>query len=244
MGYHENKWLNPEESSTVLFYKRYVDEIFCFFKRETDAERFLTFLNGQHPKIKFTIEKEKNNQLPFLDILNDSSSNKLVTSVYGKPTYTGLLTNYNSFTSPNYKKGLIKTLIDQTFCINSTWSGFHYDILNLKSVLQKNEFPLKLIDKSISKYLSNNVFKQKENEQMPLLESSKKRFYKLPYIGNFSIQTKKKLNNIVLKYCKPNTNIELMFSSFKISSLFPMKDKVPFDLRPYVVYNFFFSFQY
>ena len=94
--------------------------------------------------------------------------------MYRKPTYTGLLTNYNSFTSPNYKKGLIETLIDPTFCINSTWSGFHYDILNLKSVLQKNEFPLKLIDKSISNYLSNNVFKQKENKQMPLLESTKK----------------------------------------------------------------------
>ena len=131
--------------------------------------------------------------------------------MYRKPTYTGLLTNYNSFTSTNYKKGLIKTPIDRTFRINSTWPGFHYDILNLKSVLQKNEFPLKLIDKSISKYLSNNVFKQKENEQMPLLESSKRRFYKLSYIGNFSIQTKKKLNNIVLKYCKPNTNIELVF---------------------------------
>ena len=94
MGYHENKWLNSEESSTVLFYKRYVDDIFCLFKRETDAERFLTFLNGQHPNIKFTIEKEKNSQLPFLDILNNSSSNKLVTSVYRKPTYTGLVTNY------------------------------------------------------------------------------------------------------------------------------------------------------
>ena len=238
MGYHENKWLNSEESSTVLFYKRYVDDIFCLFKCETDAERFLSFLNRQHPNIKFTIEKEKNKKVPFLDILNDSSSNKLVTSVYRKPTYTGLLTNYNSFTSPNYKKGLIKTLIDRTFRINSTWSGFHYDILNLKSVLQKNEFPLKLIDKSISKYLSNNVFKQKENEQMPLLESSKKRFYKLPHIGNFSIQTKKKLNNIVLKYCKPNTNIELALSSYKISSLFSMKDRVPFDLRSYVVYKF------
>ena len=176
-------------------------------------------------------KKKKNNQLPFLDILNNSSSNKLVTSVHRKPTYTVLLTNYNSFTSPNYKKGLIKTLIDRTFRINSTLSGFHYDILNLKSVLQKNEFLLKLIDKSISKYLSNNVFKQIENEQMPLLESSKKRFYKLPYIGDFSLQTKKKLNNIVLKYCKPNNNIELVFSSFKISSLFSMKDKVPFDLR-------------
>ena len=59
MGYHENKWLNSEESSTVLFYKRYVDDIFCLFKCETDAKRFLSFLNRQHPNIKFKIEKEK-----------------------------------------------------------------------------------------------------------------------------------------------------------------------------------------
>ena len=93
--------------------------------------------------------------------------------MYRKPTYIGLLTNYNSFASPKYKKGLIKTLIDQTFRINSTWSGFPCDILNLKSVIRKNELPLKLIDKSVSNYLSNNVFKQKESEQMPLLESTK-----------------------------------------------------------------------
>ena len=73
---------------------------------------------------------------------------------------------------------------------------------------------------------------------MPLLESTKRSFYKLPYIGNFSIQTKKKLNDIFLKYCNPNTNIEHVFSSFKISSLFSMKDSVPFDLRSYFAYKF------
>ena len=40
---------------------------FVIFKCEADADCFLTFPNQQHPKIKFTIEKEKNNQLPFLD---------------------------------------------------------------------------------------------------------------------------------------------------------------------------------
>ena len=57
-------------------------------------------------------------------------------------------------------------------------------------------------------------------------------------MGSFSIQTKKKLNNIVLKYCNPNTNTELVVSLFKISSLLSMKDSVPFDLRSYVVYKF------
>ena len=73
---------------------------------------------------------------------------------------------------------------------------------------------------------------------MPLLESSNKPFYKLACTGNFSIQTKKKLNKTVLKYCRPNTNIKLAFSAFKISSLFSVTDRVPFGLRFYVNYKF------
>ena len=59
MGYHQNKWLNSEESSTLLFYKRYLDDIFCLIKSEADSERVLIFLNGQHPNIKFIVKKEK-----------------------------------------------------------------------------------------------------------------------------------------------------------------------------------------
>ena len=76
---------------------------------------------------------------------------------------------------------------------------------------------------------------------MLLLGSSKKHIYKLLYVGNFSIQTKKKLNNIVLNYCKPNANIELVFLSFKISSFFSIKHRVPFDLRSYFVHKFVFG---
>ena len=43
---------------SVLFYKRYVDDIFCMFKTSEQAETFLDFLNTRHKNIKFTIEKE------------------------------------------------------------------------------------------------------------------------------------------------------------------------------------------
>ena len=151
--------------NVLLLRLRFLRYIYCFQKMNFHNFYLQSCIHRQHPNIKFTTEKEKIDQLPFLDILNVSSSNNLVTSVYRKPTYTRLLTNYNSFTSSDYKKGLIKTLINRSFRNNSTWSGFHYDILNRRSVSQKNEFPSKLIDKSISKYLSNNVLKQKENKQ-------------------------------------------------------------------------------
>ena len=54
---------------------------------------------------------------------------------------------------------------------------------------KKSEFPLQRLENSMNKDLCSNVSKQKENDQAPLLESSNKRFYKIPYTDNVSIQT-------------------------------------------------------
>jgi len=64
------------------------------------------------------MEKEAYHKLPFLDVLvNDNDPNSLLTSVYRKKTFTGLLTNYFSFTLYFYKVGLIRTLDDRAYKI-------------------------------------------------------------------------------------------------------------------------------
>ena len=86
------------------------------------------------------METEEKGQLPFLDVLlskQSTSDNQYscVTSVFRKKTYTGLLTNYFSFTPFKYKLGLIKTLIDRAYKINNTTQGFQNDIKNPRGVL-------------------------------------------------------------------------------------------------------------
>ena len=44
MGYYEKKWLQEFDKGKVLMYKRYVDDIFCMFGNEKDAEIFLNSL--------------------------------------------------------------------------------------------------------------------------------------------------------------------------------------------------------
>ena len=82
MGYHEKKWLQEFSKRKVLMYKRYVDEIFCIFGNEKNAENFFEFLNCRHKNIKFTIEKESNKYLSLLDILTKNEGNRLSTSVF------------------------------------------------------------------------------------------------------------------------------------------------------------------
>ena len=153
MGYNEQKWLESDYGKLVKFCCRYTNDIFCLFENEHQALTLLDFLNVQYTNLNFTIEKEHMKQLPFSDVFN-TRSDRLITSFYRKNTFAGLLQNYNSFVPFTYKKGLFKTLIDRTFRLNNTRNSFHLDLEKLKVILQKNEYPPKLIDKSVNKYLS------------------------------------------------------------------------------------------
>ena len=100
-----------------------------------DAVIFFDYINARHPNIRFTMEKELNRKLPFLDVLIDySDANSLLTRVYRKKTFTGLLTNYFSFTSYSYKIGLIRTLVDRAYKTNNTWLWLHEDITKLTEI--------------------------------------------------------------------------------------------------------------
>ena len=65
--------------------------------------------------------KQISGKLQFLDTLIENTDNSFFTTVYHKPTHTGLLTNYFSFVAKTYKNSLIRTLIDRTYKTNNSW---------------------------------------------------------------------------------------------------------------------------
>ena len=139
MSFHEANWIKVYGSGNILFYKRYVDDIFCLLNNENEAEHFLEYLNSKHTSIKFTMKTEAENKIPFLDILITSpEKGDFHTSVCRKNTFTGLLLNFNSFTPLKYKLGLIQTLSNRVFKISFNWLTFHAEILNVKNLLSKN----------------------------------------------------------------------------------------------------------
>ena len=178
------------------------------------SKTLFEYLNSCHPNIKFTMETEEKGQLPFLDVLLSKQSasdhqDSFITSVYCKKMYTGLLTNYFSFTPFKYKLGLIKTLIDRAYKINNTTQGF------------ETQYVKWLIDKSVKGYLSKVTTTGKDASKCV---TSNCHFYKLPYIGYYSSYTGRKFSSIVNKYCKDlNVNI--------ISTMFSPKDFIPDSLK-------------
>ena len=147
MGFYESKWLNEYNLNKPKFYLRYVGDILAVFDKEQDSLNFFNFLNKRHPNIKFTIEKQINHSIAFLDVFISGINNENVTlQTNHKSTYTGFLLNFKSFTSFSYKISLIRCLIDSSFKICNNWNFFHNDIVNIKSNLIKNAYPPFLID--------------------------------------------------------------------------------------------------
>ena len=71
-----------------FFWKRYVDDV-IFAVSGNEAERLLSHLNSVEPSIQFTLEREKDRHLPFLDLnVSRGVQGNLETSVYCKPAHT------------------------------------------------------------------------------------------------------------------------------------------------------------
>ena len=115
-----------------ISYRRYVGDALLLFSSELHVTKFLNYMNSKHRNIKFTVEREENDSLSFLDIKIFRDNEKFQTSVYRKPTFSGVLTNFESFLPILYKYNLVSTLLHRGFMICSSYRTLHFEILKLK----------------------------------------------------------------------------------------------------------------
>ena len=86
------------------------DDTFVLIKPKTNVVDVLNILNSFHPSIQFTYAVEANRSPTFLDVRVTRSPpvrQTFETTIYRKPTFTGLKTKWNSFVPLNYKKASI-----------------------------------------------------------------------------------------------------------------------------------------
>ena len=195
MCHFEEKWLTKSRFCPSLWF-RYVDDTFTTFDSKNNANEFLNFLNSRHDSIKFTIEFEEDNEIPFLDILlKRCPDNTLSTSVYRKKTFTGLYTKWNSFTPRKYKINLIRTLTYRCFRICSSPSLLQAAIKDLRKLLLQNGYPQGVITFNINDVL--NKSKNKPNNSVQATVPKKDILIVLPYLGFHSSQVTKRLKSCV-----------------------------------------------
>ena len=109
----------PNLSNKVKLWKRFVEDTYCLARSEY-IDNILLAPNSSHKNIKFTIEIEKDNTIPFLDILMVIKPGKIETTVDRKKTYTDLYLNWYSFAPKSWKWGTLKNLVRRSHINCST----------------------------------------------------------------------------------------------------------------------------
>jgi hypothetical protein len=66
-----------------------VDDTFALVNGKK-AEELLKLMNSFHKNIRFTFEPEKNKKIAFLDVLVTRKCTGFITTIYRKPTFTGV----------------------------------------------------------------------------------------------------------------------------------------------------------
>ena len=183
-------------------------------------------MNKQHKCLKFTSEAENDNSFSFLDIKITRHNQQFKTSVYRKPTFSGVFMNYESYVDQTYKKSLIDTLLFHCFSICSDYTSFHLEVENLRKNLKKNSYPSGIIEQSIRPFLNKLLVSKKVIPTVP----KKELFIVLPYLGRLSSNLKRKLRTC-FKNSLPQCNIRIILKKTnRLCSVFHFKDVIPKEL--------------
>ena len=227
VGFHESRLFDNTVKPGVYF--RFVDDTFAIFGSELDCDHFKGKLNLLHPALKFTVEKEQNNSLNFLDVLVEKDGTGFLTSVYRKPTFTGQYIRWNSFGPKTRKISLIKTLVHRALMICSkTKLGSELD--KIKQLLIENGYPadvlLSCINQKVANFAAEKTFGP---EKCPV-------YPKLPWIGNVSSKFENQINKAITS-CFFAVKPRVVYST---RAMLPSakKGSVPTTQKSCVVYEF------
>jgi len=148
-----------------------------------------------------------NRQIDFLDVHIDATSeDEYKTSVYQKPTSSGVYLNANSECPDRYKTGTIKALVHRTYKISSSWQLFHERIAVLRQTFINNGYSNTTFDQVLNNYLQSRDKKKSDDTE---------NIYNIYYRNQYSsaYKTDERIlkdiihNNITIK--KENTRIKL-----------------------------------
>ena len=233
MAHLEETYIYGSEFSPS-FYRRYVDDTFCIFRKSEHVSKFHQFLNSLNSSTQFDVEVEDDGKLAFLDtvVSKSRSSAKPEVSTKVKATDKGLFYDFNSFIPERYKLNLVCCLVYRVYKIASTYQIFDSDLRRLCTKLYKNGFPKGLVDDCIAKVLDGFYV-----PKVPVPTVSRKEIIMvMPYLGHMSIILKRDILQLVRKFY-PAADVKVIFKrGFQISNMFNFKDRFPLKCSSGVVY--------
>ena len=244
LGKLEDKFFEPTtiDDDYPAFYTRYVDDIFCVFRKNADYLKFLSKLNSLHPNLEFTYELGGDN-MPFLNTEVKLSSSGLESTIFRKHTNTDVVLNYKAIAPITWKSGLIKCFLHRADVVCSNEKTRNDEINNLKDIFAQNGYPPQFFDKTKTEFENKRKVEKEKSEKNKNTNDDNnkqddkkyKHILKIPYVGRISEVYGRRIKRLMKTV---DQEIRLVYGTTKVSDALHLKDPIPQDLQAKVVYQF------
>ena len=238
-----NGWMSKFDrqiQGNAKLFTRYMDDILRDIKGD-EIDNKLAEINNLHPNLTFTIEKENDGKLPFLDMQLMNQAGVLSSTWYSKPTDTGLILNYHSLAPKRYKRSVVSGFVHRIYRACSRWQLFHSSLRKAKAILEHNQYPPTFYEPIIQQTLCNIVTPKVTQEQQATVDNSApnsegeadtpKYSIFIQYRGKGTEDYARKLHQ-----CKAPCNIIMTLR--KLKTVLPsLKPQVEKELRSGVIYE-------
>ena len=208
----------------IPFFCVYVDDSITAVP-ENKIQLILNRLNSYHTKIQFTYEIEENSKINFLDVeVSRNQDGTLLTNWFTKPTSSGRILNFYSNNPTSQKVATITGLLNRAERLSHV-SFHHENVLKIKNLLHKNNYPTSFINQCINKKNGKSF-----GRQCTLADTATiRKHVKFPFINNLS----QKINQCF------NTSTKLAFYNLKTTSFLytPLKDPTPILKQSNLIYG-------
>ena len=209
---------------SLSFWKRFVDDVISAVSTN-EIDILLQHLNSIEPSIQFTVEREINGHLAFLDLnVHRTVEGKLETDVYRKPTHTDKYLSYDSHHPVSHKRSVAKTLLQRAESLPSNSDSQANEREYVLNVLGENNYPKR--ETSLRPPVCRN-----QNNSEAEGDTSVKGFAIVPYIQGVTEPIKRILSNCNVKvalkpyltlghiFGKPNDPVETNQKTHAIYSI-------------------------
>ena len=144
-------------------WERFVDDVYSILKR-THFENFFHHINNLHQNIKFTMEKESNGELAFLDTLLKRNNGEISVLVYRKPTHTDQYLHYSSHHQTSCKESVVSSLLNRAYSIITNKDDLHKENVRIKQVLKEHGYQESISSKIFKRITNNDSLPQPQQQ--------------------------------------------------------------------------------
>nr|VZI45552.1 unnamed protein product [Spirometra erinaceieuropaei] len=194
------KTILQDAINDLVFYGRYVDDIFCLADGTTDIEDIVQKFNNAHPSLKFTDESEADNEIAFLDVLlHRQEDGSIKRRVFRKKTWVRQYINFHSFAPLNIKRNLVQGLADRVKRICSP-EAIEAELQHLQNTLRENGYPERFILRNIGERIAKPTVATAEKKDV---------FIRLPFAGDAASEIVRRRLTTAVTRAFPAANLRL-----------------------------------